>query len=122
MTTKFSLSFLAIGLSFLIYACTNDETGSHPLLKQQLGSLGKNRTDTGLINAIGAQVILYESEENRRDDVKETTMGQPVPMEESGSQPWPNPNTGYGSSPGWPDKVFRRRRHCPPHSPSHRPQ
>jgi hypothetical protein len=73
MTTKFSLSFLVIGLSFLIYACTNDETEpavTIPFENSNLEVWVKIETDTGLINAIGAQVILYESEENRRDDVK----------------------------------------------------
>lgn len=78
MTTNFSLSFLAIGLSIFIYACTSGEaepTITIPFENSNLEVWVKIETDTGLINAIGAQVILYESEENRRDDVKRTYDG-----------------------------------------------
>ena len=77
MYIKLYLPLFAI--SFLMFvACTNDEAAPAPTIpfeNSNLEVMVRIETDTGLVNAIGAQVILYESEANRRDDVKRTYEG-----------------------------------------------
>ena len=73
MKINFSLLPLAL-FSFLITSsCTSDEVEQPPKIHFEDSSLEvmvRIETDTGLVNAIGAIIKLYETEEDRRDDYK----------------------------------------------------
>ncbi len=73
MKSKTSLLLLAIFSLIITQACTNDEAEEPPQVHFENSNLEvkvRIETDTGLINAIGAQIFLYKNKENRMEDYK----------------------------------------------------
>ncbi len=76
MKVKTALALLTATL--LLIACSDENAPPSPAIPFENSNLEVTvllETDTGLVKAAGTQVILYEKEEHRRDDIKRVYEG-----------------------------------------------